>query len=204
MNLRVASNVFRSAVYTNEQVSREYLSGILASSNSAGGQDDSMIYYLDIVNSLSSHQLRLHYMMYRALNELLASNPDIQVNLSRSDDMGKAKLYTDGMRLRERGIDLERDFVALYAKGLFKSYKFQSKAGTKQGRVIPMIDTHIIPSTLGFQLYGVACNRFADWRNVNNQVFNNLPDIETLDEKLLNKSYVDQFTGTSGTPPTGA
>ncbi len=69
-NLRVARDVFFNGSFTDEAICAEYFGGILASSRSVDGKDDIGVFYTDIIKSLSSSQLKLHYIIYHSLNKL--------------------------------------------------------------------------------------------------------------------------------------
>jgi len=67
-NLRVTRDVFWNGSFTEEAVCAEYFGGILASSRSKGGKDDTGVYYVNLIKSLSSNQLKLHYLIYLSFN----------------------------------------------------------------------------------------------------------------------------------------
>jgi hypothetical protein len=66
----VARDVLWNGALTNDEVCAEYFGGILASSRSEDGSDDGVIYYVDVIKSLSSKQLKLHYVIYNSFNKL--------------------------------------------------------------------------------------------------------------------------------------
>lgn len=72
-NLRVSRDVFWNGSFTDESICAEYFGGILASSRSMNGEDDLGIYYVDLIKSLSSSQLKLHYLLYLSLNKYFIS-----------------------------------------------------------------------------------------------------------------------------------
>ena len=49
-NLRVSRDVFWNGAFTDEAICAEYFGGILASSRSQDGKDDSGVYYVDSMN----------------------------------------------------------------------------------------------------------------------------------------------------------
>ena len=53
-NLRVTRDVLWNGSFTNDEICAEYFGGVLAASVSENGKDDSGIFYLDIIKSLSS------------------------------------------------------------------------------------------------------------------------------------------------------
>ncbi|SIS07737.1 hypothetical protein [Microbacterium sp. RURRCA19A] len=74
-NPRVASQVFESAQYADQEVVAEYLSGVLASSRDASGKDDAGVAWSNVVARLSSDQLRLHFAIYASIRPVILSDP---------------------------------------------------------------------------------------------------------------------------------
>lgn len=69
--MRVAMRVLEDASYSDDDVMVEYLGGVLASSHSLVGRDDRGAAWTTLVSSLSSYQLRFHYVLYREAVRLL-------------------------------------------------------------------------------------------------------------------------------------
>jgi hypothetical protein len=63
-NPRLLASVLQNAQFAKDGLVAEYLSGILASSVSEGGADDSGLPWNSMIASMSSLQLRLHYITY--------------------------------------------------------------------------------------------------------------------------------------------
>lgn len=61
---RVGAHLLDEAQWADDPVLVEYLSGVLASSHSPGGQDDRGLPWSSLVGRLTSDQLRLHYLVY--------------------------------------------------------------------------------------------------------------------------------------------
>lgn len=74
-NPRVASQVFESAQYADQEVVAEYLSGVLTSSRDATGKDDAGVAWSNVVARLSSDQLRLHYAIYASIRPVVLADP---------------------------------------------------------------------------------------------------------------------------------
>ena len=70
-NLRVARDVLWNGAFADDEVCAEYFGGLLAGSRSEDGKDDRGLPFVDIVRSLSSSQLRLHYVLCHALSNVL-------------------------------------------------------------------------------------------------------------------------------------
>jgi|GEM_PF-1073888 len=204
-NLRVTRDVFWNGAYSNSEAAAEYFSGVLASSRSSDGKDDSMIYYLDIIKSLSSKQLVLHYAIYRALNVLLVADSDKKsLNIGLSGNVEALKLFVYGSEIESLGINMGRDSVALYNKGLIKQYSSKSRqldgndfVPDSREIVEPVKiyqEAFFVPTTLGFQLYAVACAQADEWHDLARKTFTPLADVGEFENKFLNSDDILSHT----------
>lgn len=64
---RVLKHVMDEGRFCDDPLTAEYLGGVLASSKSEVSRDDRGLFYLDMIESLSSYQLRTHYLLYAAI-----------------------------------------------------------------------------------------------------------------------------------------
>lgn len=64
VNPRVMKHIYDEARFCENELLAEYFGGVLASSRTDGGEDDRGVYYSLIVKSLSTYQLRCHYLFY--------------------------------------------------------------------------------------------------------------------------------------------
>jgi len=64
VNPRVFKGVWDEGRFIEDAFAAEYFAGILSSARTAQGDDDSAIPFLAMVKSLSSNQLRLHFLIY--------------------------------------------------------------------------------------------------------------------------------------------
>jgi hypothetical protein len=65
------SGLFKMRPLRDNEVLVEYLSGVLASSRTSDGQDDSGISWSSLLSTMSSVQIRAHFLLYREWAELL-------------------------------------------------------------------------------------------------------------------------------------
>ncbi len=72
--LRVARTVLSEAVYSESDITIEYLGGVLASSRTREGRDDRGVRIAKIVTSLSTYQLRAHYLIYSTLAKVFSNS----------------------------------------------------------------------------------------------------------------------------------
>ncbi len=181
-NLRVARDVFWGGSFTEEAICAEYFGGILASSRSDDGKDDSGVYYVDIIKSLSSTQLHLHYVLYRSLNKLLLSdNTKNTLNVGQGTELYTIKLYMSAIELSSVGLNIDIDLEALYRKGLIHEYKTDGHTfndAQDQSKSLPYV--MIVPTTLGIQLLCIANNSLQEWRQFPVKDFGDFKDIKTV------------------------
>jgi len=141
-NLRVTRDVFLNGSFTDEAICAEYFGGILSSSRSQDGKDDSGIYYVDLIKSLSATQLLAHYMIYRSLNKLLLETSEKRdLNVGDQNDLKKMTIYFSSIE---------------FGKFLAEGRKLED------GKMVPYLE--VVPSSLGVQLYAIANNEFEYWR----------------------------------------
>jgi hypothetical protein len=160
-NLRVARDVFFNGSFSENDISAEYFGGILAASRTNDGKDDGAIFYLDIVKSLSSSQLKLHYLVYRHLNELLAADKArSDFNPARSEHVSSLEIHFLSGELSQVGVNLESDLLALNHKDLISNFEYS--ADMDPDKVISV--TKIVPTSLGIQLFAVSANKMNHWR----------------------------------------
>ena len=73
---RVARRICREAQDLQDAFAAEYFGGILASSHRENSDDDSALFLLKILESLSSRQLRLHFTLHYLLGKSISVLPD--------------------------------------------------------------------------------------------------------------------------------
>lgn len=66
---RVAQRILEDGSWIDDPVAQEYLAGLLAGARTAAGDDDSAAYFVNLVASLSSTQIRVHHAIYAAIRE---------------------------------------------------------------------------------------------------------------------------------------
>lgn len=179
-NLRVTRDVFWNGSYTDESICAEYFGGILASSRSVDGKDDRGIYYADIIKSLSSQQLLLHYYVYTSLNKLWFSMPAEKEspNPGLMSELQNYNLWLATEELSSLGVSVEKDLIALMSKGLITaSYEAQALDLEDDRK---LFYTKVQPCTLGVQLYAVAHNKLEEWATVPSTDFGEFPDIKMI------------------------
>lgn len=67
---RVLQAVLEQAQFAEDEVAREYLGGVLASSRSEDSRDDRAATHARLIGDLSTYALRTHYLLYTALRAI--------------------------------------------------------------------------------------------------------------------------------------
>lgn len=176
-NLRVTRDVFWNGSFTDDSICAEYFGGVLASSRSVDGKDDSGVFYVDIIKSLSSGQLRMHYILYRLLNKYFLSNEEkSSVNPGMENDLSREKLFVflNELRSQLNNEDLGAILHALHAKGLIGVFQTEV-ASLEDGRSAPYL--WFTPKSLGIQLFAIANNMFLEWRSFSSVDFSDFEEI---------------------------
>lgn len=173
-NLRVTRDVLWNGAFTEDEVCAEYFGGILAASRSDDGKDDDAIQYVDVIKSMSSRQLRLHYVIYHALNrQLLAAGKP--VNVAQSSEIQAQSVWFAYRELHALGLRTDTDLNILHRQGLINQYK--TNVHVVGDKALEYASANA--TTFGVLLYAVAHNRFADWRSFAQADFGSFPDITT-------------------------
>ena len=90
---RVAHRLLEEGSYSDDELMAEYLGGVLAGGRTPAGRDDRAITWSELVSSLSTLQLRAHFMLYRAWAERLRGRIDL--GLWEEKNQRKAMLHID-------------------------------------------------------------------------------------------------------------
>lgn len=69
VNPRVLKNVFDDGKYCEDDLTKEYFAGVLASSKTENGTDDRGVTNAKLISNLSSYQIRTHYIFYALLRK---------------------------------------------------------------------------------------------------------------------------------------
>lgn len=194
VNLRVARDVFWNGSFSDESICAEYFGGILASSRSEDGKDDNGIHYTDVIKSLSSKQLQLHYIIYNSLNKLL-SKEEIKVNVGLSTELHQKSIWFSRIELLEQKLKIYTDLNVLYKQGLLHEYKIDNLK-LEDGKIFRYV--MVKPTTFGILLYAIAHNKFETWEQFSSNDFGDFEDI--ILPKYYDKSLNDLMIGAGVNP----
>jgi len=173
-NLRVARDVFWNGSFSDESICVEYFGGILASSRSEDGKDDNGIHYTDVIKSLSSKQLQMHYVIYNSLNKLLTKEEN-SINVGQSVELQQKSIWFSTVELAENlKLKVYTDLNVLYKQGLLHEYQTDIHK-LEHNKIFPY--TMAKPTTFGILLYAIAHNKFEMWNRFSSIDFGDFKDI---------------------------
>ncbi len=173
-NLRVTRDVFRNGSFTDEAICAEYFWWILASSRSDDWRDDNAIQYVDVIKSLSSRQLHLHYVIYNSLNKILIRQWQYVNVLLSSDIQSKSVRFFAQEILSKVWETAGLDLNILYKQWLLIEYKTQ---------IHQIDDSHAVqymmakPTTFWVLLYAMSHNKFNEYSTFSSADFWNFDEI---------------------------
>ena len=88
VNSRVLKHILDEGRFCEDELMAEYFGGILASSKTKHGRDDRGVSVLSSIKDLSVYQVRLHYLYYFLLNNLLSKK-----HLNLGTDRKKMRIF---------------------------------------------------------------------------------------------------------------
>jgi hypothetical protein len=176
-NLRVSRDVFWNGSFTDESICAEYFGGILAASRSEDGKDDTGVFYVDIIKSLSSGQLQMHYILYRTLNKMLIADENKKsLNPAQESELQGLRVFIPLVGVLEQlgNEDLGAILHGLCSRGLI-GYFQSSDHKLENGSNVPNLS--VAPTSLGIQLFAIANNMFPEWRAYSTTNFGDFPNV---------------------------
>ena len=172
-NLRVARDVLWNGAFADDDICAEYFGGILASSRSDDGKSDEAIQFVDVIKSMSSSQLRMHYIVYNSLNRSLVSTRE-NINVAQSNEIQNCELCFAALELdKEHGLRVDTDPNVLHRVGLL--WQYETGVHSQGGKALPYLSVH--PTTFGVLVYAAAHNRFDEWRTFSHVNFGDFDGI---------------------------
>lgn len=195
-NLRVTKDVLSNGSFSDDPICTEYFGGILASSRSKDGKNDSGIFYSDVIKSLPSDHLRMHYIIYRSLNKLLISNDQKKsLNPAQEQELNKEKLFfvfSENFLRQFKNDDFGAILHGLSAKNIIAGFQTRNYDSEDKNPIFHYCE--ITPKSLGVQLFAIANNQFQNWRNFSSYDFEDfekiiLPEITSQTKEGLISTY---------------
>ena len=163
---KVLKGILNEGSFSDDFLSTEYLGGVLASSRSEVSRDDRGAVFINLISTLSSYQLRAHYIIYRVLYSLFI---DTSLKITQHEDRALLKFFipkddfNNAMEFDEKEnlVTLwPHIFFGLQRHGLIENFWY----GLRQAVEIPnqKEQNHgilIIPSVSGVELFLWAFGR---------------------------------------------
>ena len=192
-NLRTAYETIINGGFSDSEVAAEYFSGILADSKREQGTNDRGVYFSNIVKSLSSKQLLLHYLLYSGANNLYRAE---KLNFHARDGakLGEYNVYFSTAELLKgpamlEGADIGFLLHSLHSAGLLEDLEVNQIIISEE-KQIPFHYTRVKLTPLGIQLYALVNNHFDQWDSFSSYNFGTvssmkiprlvLPDLEKI------------------------
>lgn len=165
---RIAHRLLDEGSYCDDEVMVEYLSGVLAASRTPGGGDDRGVVWSALVTSLSSMQIRAHFLLYREWAARLREE-GFEQNLGTYEARVMAAMQVDLDEFVEtllsdpKGVDAESAINHVFS-GLHRVGLLDNHAGgltQELPGVVSAFESVLVvnPSTAGMELYGWAAGR---------------------------------------------
>ena len=161
-NLRIAHDILRNGPYSTDDLVLEYFGGLLASSRTSEGWKDDATPFVDVVKSLSSSQLRLHYSLYNALEQSVLLDPEIRRSSSSGSDAVKSKTLYVHYNSVDAAIHLHvLNHHGLIGAGSFTGTGFRYPDDDEEQILFYVSGT---PTVFGVMLYAAAHGMLEGWQ----------------------------------------
>lgn len=158
---RVAHQILDEGSLCDDELMTEYLSGVLAASRTPDGRDDRGATWSRFITGMSALEVRLHFLLYRAWDELLLDRPDF--SLWSHPNRLKARLWvhngeahsllTDGLPDPPK-VAMSHAVLGLQRRGLIEDAAWGSREHvTMKGHPFTSVLT-AVPTLVGVELYG--------------------------------------------------
>lgn len=160
---RVFKEIIDNGSFCEDEICAEYYGGVLASSRSGVPRDDRAVVMLELIRSLSTYQIRTHYIFYQIIRTIfLNSSNEIRAESHSFSVYIPVETYKESIALEE-GEDLEAIFghsiIGLSNKGLIrndhKSGPIDSlhKHFSDKKNIITSEGMIVAPTVMGVQLF---------------------------------------------------
>ena len=152
VSLRVAHVVLEDGSYCDDELMASYLGGLLAGSRTPQGRDDRAVAWSKVVTSLSSLQIRAHYLLYRewAARLRIIGVYELGVDVGRVQATMELSA-TEFVKLLVEGFEVDDNDALSHATGGL------ARAGLLDGKFFYNGTlVRVIPSIAGLDLYGWA------------------------------------------------
>lgn len=159
---KIVKDLILNGAFCENEIEAEYRAGVLASSRSEEGKNDSGSYFLSLINSISSSEMKLHYLAYQAIvKNLSGSSIGANLNLNLFDHCNRISVYLKADSLLKHfpfsGESLTQNCLVLQRVGLFQEYYTGDKDFLlkKFPNIADISGSGLVcrPTTAGFRLF---------------------------------------------------
>lgn len=205
---RVAADIFDKAQWADNEFVAEYLSGVLASSRTQDGKNDSGVPWTALVGRLSSDQLALHWLAYASFQRKFQGTPeeDFWPILHKQLVLDYIDLYT-ALAWADPKEGQSRIFDALYGlerEGLIDSLSHGS--GEYLGKTVTFTSGRQYDEAKGYVTFGLTQQGIKLFLQATGlgqtffvQAFNH--DVTQAVEKIVDLPTLPSCTTTEDFPP---
>lgn len=163
---RLSYTMLEEGTYSDDELMAEYLGGVLASGRTPAGKDDRGVTWTKLITSMSSMQIRGHFILYREWANAIRGSD----NRKLAADPGLATMYVDLLALvtilLKDHPDVQPNSVVGHVIGglarlnLIGPVWMSGSTADVDGATSEMPFTHALrvrPTYAGIELYGWAC-----------------------------------------------
>lgn len=197
-NLRVARDVLWNGAFSDDDICAEYFGGILAASRSEDGKSDDSIQFSDVIKSLSSKQLHLHYVIYNCLNKLWIGS-EKPLNVAQGAEVERQSVWFSQIELvNNLKLLIDTDLNILHKEGLLHSYKINYHVVGNKSLPYASVNS----TTFGVLLYACAHNHLHNWRKMDCKDFGDFDGIKLPQFYASSITELGAMTGITPVDPT--
>lgn len=166
-NPRVAQVVLEQGSYCDDELMAEYLGGVLAGGCTPSGRDDRAVTWSSLITSMSSFQVRAHFVIYREWAARLSGA--LGLNLGLPDERHRATMDIDESefgKVLALGSDVDPARAVAHAvQGLVRVGLLDRQYALARFEIFKHLSTEpspfedtvrVMPSVVGIELYGWA------------------------------------------------
>lgn len=96
---RVLKEIVSEGRFCEDELTTEYYGGLLATSRTREGTDDTVLPYLSLIRELSTSQIRLHYIVYATIHRLFKGNAWEAPDVTKASGCDAARIELGGVDL---------------------------------------------------------------------------------------------------------
>jgi len=158
---RILKRIFDDGAFCEDELTLDYFGGILASSRNCSTRDDRGLNFLSLLESMSSYQIRNHYVFYTIVKELFDGK---NFNINNSEERGKTEVFLPfDTYLKSMDIQEQNEFDLVFPNTLWGLIRLRLIEGVVTAGENGVKDLHrqvatvpgmlFIPTVFGIEFY---------------------------------------------------